>query len=264
MTLANGVKGVGTLSIVDRENDTAHAFAISRNITLNPNFTQEVVYAADELGTDVPIQTVLTQQDPQLQITFPRKSVESMAIVLDRKWGAEGAVPGVQYNRVITPTTNTIAALGAGFEGEGILADVAGAVLGAKIGEHTVKATQVNEAAFLATNTAEFSVGADGLIQITNDLVGNPVSFRVPYALANARLLGEERFLNLSLTVTLVLDDLNLVQIQFDSAQVVLDQSTLNFGESTVQATFRANFTGERCTAYDIISLGKRRRCVRQ
>lgn len=258
----NGIRGVGGISCVNKEDNSVLLLQSSRNVALNPNFAEELVNVSNDLGIDTPLKSLLLGQDPQLQATFPRKNMTTMALALNRQIEASASFIGLRYIRTFTPVTNAVAAPagGATAEGKGIIEDEAGAIASYQPGDFPIPLTRVATASFSATATTSFAVGTDGALQFTNDVVGNNVTINIPFT-ANAQKLGEQGFNNLGLYVNFVMDDGALIQTQFSRASMVLQGVAINFQELTQQLTWRANFDGTQCTGFDVVYLGQVRKC---
>jgi hypothetical protein len=259
----NGISSVGTISLVDKVGNIAHFLDVSNAIQFNPGVTEEIVYAASELGIEQPVKKQVTREDPTMQVTVPRKSLEAISFATGRKWEDGTNVPAT-WVRTFIPTKGEYAAKTAGYEGFGIAADPANAIGSILIKEGIPEAaTRVafGTAGTALSGTKSFAIGENGALKFTPDLVGIPFAMKVPYVLATAQVLGEEYYRALALVVTLLMDDKKLVQIEFNEASIVLDGSSLNFGEPGLQMTFRSMLTGETCVGYQMRYLGLGRKC---
>lgn len=261
--MTNGVSSVGTISLVDTETNIAHFIQTSTNVVFNPAITQEIVYAANELGIEQPVKQRTTREDPSLQITFPRKTLEGIGFATGRKWKS-AALADCKWVRTFVPTKVEYPAQTTGFEGFGVTLDPANAVGSNLIKEIPEQSTRVafGTAGTPLVGTNSFAIGLNGALKFTSDLVNNPFAMEVPYTLPDVYELSEEYFRKLRMAVTLIMDDFKLVQLEFLEASPVLDSSSLNFGEPGLQATFRSMLTGASCVGYQMRYLGdKRRKC---
>jgi hypothetical protein len=259
----NGISSVGTLSLVDKIPNIAHFLDVSNNINFNPGVTEEIVYAASELGVEQPVKKQVTREDPTMQVTVPRKSLEAISFATGRKWEEAQNVPST-WVRTFIPIKAEYAAKTAGYEGFGVAADPAGAIGSILMKEAVPElATRVpfGSAGTALVGTKSYAIGENGAMKFTPDLVGVPFAMKVPYVLSTAQILGEEYYRSLALVVTLLMDDKKLVQIEFNEASIVLDGSSLNFGEPGLQMTFRSMLTGEKCVGYEMRYLGLGRKC---
>lgn len=259
--ITNGIRAVAAMSLVDKTTGTAIGLQSTNQVQLSTGITQEVVYASNELGIEVPVRQIVTRQDPTIQVTYPRKTLDAVAMGLNRKWDKAGAAVPVdlKYVRQFTPTKAAYDAAATGIEGDGLTADPAGAI-------GSVNLTGVFEpltaGAFATlTGTKGFAVGVDGALKFTTDVVNNPVLIEVPYTLNGLYRLGEAPFDNLSMTLTLIMDDFKLLQLQFPRAAISQDNNSINFAEGGVQVTYRSIFDGTRCVPFDLVYLGLAREC---
>jgi hypothetical protein len=260
--LTNGVSSVGTISLVDLETNISHLIQATGAITFNPGIAQEVIYAANELGIEQPVKQRTTREDPTVQVTFPRKTLTAIGFAVGRKWQS-APLGNCKWVRTFIPTKAEYPAKTTGFEGFGVTLDPAGVVgslLDKEVPDPLVRIAY-GTAGTALVGTKSFAVGENGALKFSPDVVGIPVSFSIPYTLPNIFELGEDYFRRLSLCITMVMDDFKLVQMQFTEAAPVLDNSSLNFGEAGLQATFRSMFTGAECVGYQMKYLGMKRKC---
>jgi hypothetical protein len=260
--ITNGLSSVGTISLVDLQTNISHILQGSAAVTFSPGIAQEIVYANNELGIEQPVKQRITREDPTLQVTFPRKTLQAMSFALGRKWG-DVATSNCKWVRTFIPTKAEYPAKTTGFEGFGVTLDPAGVVGSALLKEIPEAITRIayGTAGTALVGTKSFAVGANGALKFTSDLVNIPISFSIPYTLSNIQELTEAYYTRLSLCVTMVMDDFKLVQLQFTESSPVLDGNSLNFGEAGLQATFRSLFTGAECVGYQMRYLGLLRQC---
>jgi hypothetical protein len=261
--MTNGLSSVGTISLVDTETNIAHFIQTSNAVTFSPGIAQEIIYAANELGIEQPVKVRTTREDPTLQITFPRKTLGAIGFATGRKWKS-AALANCKWVRTFVPTKEEYPAQTTGFEGFGVALDPANAIGSTLIAEVAEAATRIayGTAGTPLVGTKSFAIGLNGALKFTTDLVDNPFTMEVPYTLPNVYELSEEYFRKLRMVVTLIMDDFKLVQLEFLEASPVLDNSSLNFGEPGLQATFRSMLTGASCVGYQMRYLGdKRRKC---
>jgi hypothetical protein len=259
----NGISSVGTVSLVDKVVNLAHFLDVSNAIVFNPGVTEEIVYAASELGIEQPVKKQITREDPTMQVTIPRKSLEAISFATGRKWESSTNVPAT-WNRTFIPTKAEYPAKTLGYEGFGVQADPAGAIgaIHFKEGEpETATRVAFGTAGQALSGTKSFAIGENGALKFSPDIVNVPFAMKIPYVLASALILGEEYYRSLALVVTLLMDDKKLVQLEFGEASIVLDGSSLNFGEAGLQMTFRSMLTGETCVGYQMRYLGLGRKC---
>ena len=262
--LTNGIRAVAAMSFVDNDTGIAIALQATNQVVFNPGITQEVVYASNELGVEVPVRQIVSREDPTIQVTFPRKNLDALSQGLNRKWVKAGSSTpvAVRFIRQFTPTANTTPAATTGLEGFALTADPAGARASANLaGVSEALTLDVFATIDPVVDTKSFAVGANGALKFTNDVVGSPVVVDVPYTINGLYYLGEQPFANLSLTITLIMDDFKLIQMRFPRAAISQDNATINFAEGGVQATYRSIFDGTRCVPYDLAYLGLARAC---
>jgi hypothetical protein len=262
--LTNGIRAVAAMSFVDNDTGIAIALQATNQVVFNPGITQEVVYASNELGIEVPVRQIKSREDPTFQVTFPRKNLDSLSQALNRKWVKAGSSTPVaaRFIRQFTPTANSIPGVLTGFEGFALTADPAGARASANIaGVSEQLAVEAFATHDPVADTKSFAVGAAAALKFSNDVVGNPVVIDVPYTVNGLYYLGEQPFANLSLTFTMIMDDFKLVQMRFPRAAISQDNTSINFAEGGVQVTYRSIFDGTRCVPYDLVYLGTDRGC---
>lgn len=260
--LTNGIRAVCAMSFVDNDTGIAIALQATNQVVFNPGITQEVVYASNELGIEVPVRQIKSREDPTFQVTFPRKNLDALSQGLNRKWTKAGAATPVaaRYIRQFTPTAASIPGVASGIEGFDLTVDPAGAKGSVNL-SGVSEAMTVSPFATPTFTTKGFAVGAAGALKFSNDVVGNPVIIDVPYAINGLYYLGEQIFANLSLTFTLIMDDFKLIQMRFPRASISQDNTSINFAEGGVQVTYRSIFDGTRCVPYDLTYLGLSRTC---
>jgi hypothetical protein len=262
--LTNGIRAVAAMSFVDNDTGIAIALQATNQVVFNPGITQEVVFASNELGIEVPVRQINSREDPTFQVTFPRKNLDALSQGLNRKWTKAGASTPVaaRYLRQFTPTSNAIAAVTTGIEGFNLTADPVGAKASANLaGVSEALTLDVFATIDPVVDTKSFAVGAAAALKFTNDVVGNPVVIDVPYTINGLYYLGEAPFSNLSLTFTLIMDDFKLIQMRFPRASISQDNTSVNFAEGGIQVTYRSIFDGTRCVPYDLVYLGLSRTC---
>ena len=260
--LSNGISSVGSLSLVDKDTGISHSIQAAKDITFSPGITQEIVYATTELGIEQAVKIRTTREDPEIQITFPRKTLTAIGFATGRKW-EKVALSDCLWVRTFVPQKLEYPAKTTGFEGFGVALDPANVIGSVQIDPVSESITRVayGTAGTPLVGTKSFAIGANGALKFTPDLLGNPVSLEVPYTLTNIYELGESYFKRLRLCATLLMDDNKLVQIQFLEASPVLDGNSLNFNDTGLQAKFKSILTGEACVGYQMRYLGLGRKC---
>jgi hypothetical protein len=190
--------------------------------------------------------------------------MDSLAVGLGRKWNAAASVD-VVFVRSFKATKNSYLAATTGTEGFGIAANVAGAKASVRINDFYEPLTLAPDfdTFDVATSTNSFAVGLNGALKISNDVVGNPVSYEIPATIADVRELGEDAYDQLKLTIVMITDDGNLVQLQFPETSMALDGKSVNFSESGIEVTFRSLYDGSTCTPYTIKHLPQLRDCIK-
>lgn len=262
--ITNGIRSIAAMSFMDLDTNTAIVLQATRAVTFSPGVTQEVLYASNELGVEVPVRQINSREDPTIQVTFPRKNLDALSQGLNRKWTKAGTTTpvAVRYVRTFTPTANSYAAATTGNEGFALTADPAGGRGSVNLAGVSEPLTQATFAGFApATATKSYAVGANGALAFSNDILDNPVTLDIPYTINGLFYLGEKPFNNLALTFTMIMDDFKLVQMRFPKAAISQDNSSINFAEGGVQATYRSIYDGTRCTPYDLVFLGISRTC---
>ena len=123
--LTNGIRAVAAMSFVDNDTGVAIALQATNQVVFNPGITQEVVYASNELGIEVPVRQIKSREDTTIQVTFPRKNLDALSQGLNRKWVKAGSSTpvAVRYIRQFTPTAAEIPGAVSGIEGFALTAN---------------------------------------------------------------------------------------------------------------------------------------------
>jgi hypothetical protein len=258
------VKNIASMSLVDKVTNNILQLGTSREVVINQGITEEIDYGINPLGTETPVGRREMRIDPEIQITIPTKNKDGIALSMGRKWEAvTGTVP-VSWIGSITPTRNAYAAQTAGIEGFGVTADPVGAIASARSASGVSQPIIVGTYAGFNPVTAVRSIafGANGALAISNDLIGVPIAYEVPYNLSNLTTLSEVAFTKLRLTFIMIMTDSTVMRLVFPEVQPRLDNSSLNFGQAGIQMSFRAFDDGTRCVPFDMQILGVARRCA--
>jgi hypothetical protein len=261
--ITNGIKSAVAMSIVDRSTNTALVLQITKQITFNPGITQEIIYGTNELGVEVPLKQIVTREDPSFKITFPRKTMDTMAQGLNRQWtkAATNTVVDSQWVRQFTPTKGDYPAVTTGIEGFGVVADAVGSLGSVILGPVSEKMTLQPYVGFVPGTPKSFAVGADGALKFSTDVIGNPVLVQIPNPKNGLFYLGEKSFQNMSINLAFMLDDFKIVRMIFPSASISQDNTAINFAEGGVEVTYRSLFDGTRCVPYDLVYVNDTRAC---
>jgi hypothetical protein len=258
-----GIKSVAAISLYDKTAGAALVLQTTKAVTFSPGITQRVEYASNELGVEVPVRQVVDREDPTIKIVYPKKNLDALAQGLNRKWVKAGATTAVDTNwvRQFTPTKGDYPAVLAGIEGFGVAQDPVGAVGSVLLDGVSEPMTIQPYATFVPATPKSFAIGLNGALKFSTDVIGSSVLIDVPNPILGIYYLGEKPFSNLSMRVSLIMDDFKMIQLRFPSAAISQDNTSINFAEGGVEATYRSIFDGSRCVAYDMVYLGTARTC---
>jgi hypothetical protein len=261
--ITNGIRSAAAMSLVDKSTGTALVLQVTKGITFNPGITQEIIYGVNELGTEVPLKQITTREDPTFQITYARKTLETLAQGLNRQWtkAATNTAVDSKWVRQFTPNSGDIPAVLTGVEGFGVVADAVGSVASVILDQISEKMTLQPYATFTPATPKSFAVGLNGALKFSTDVIGNPVLIQIPNPKNGLFYLGEKAFSNLSMNISFIMDDFKIVRMIFPSASISQDNTAVNFAEGGVQATYRSLFDGTRCVPYDLVYVGDARNC---
>lgn len=232
----------------------------------NPGQEIQEVEATSRLGEKVIVDTYNLARKPTIQLDWQQKNLQLMSLRL-----------GLEFEQVATANTakvvsngslitkNSYSAAADGYEGNGMPADQAGSV--AYVLEESGTTTELVRQPYASFNPAtplSFAQGANGARMFSNDLINKYVAYEFPHALSNVLQLSETPIGNLSLTLMTIMSDRSILQFNFPSVSVKLDEGDINLTEAQMQVTFRIQDDGSTCLPYEIIYKGtaQRRKCI--
>ena len=259
-----GLKSLVGISFKDTRNSVARQLVVPKPtaLTLAPGITEAIARTRSDLGQVVIEDIDIEQEEPNLSMTFPRKTPELIGIRLGKEIRSTNIDVSIEKSFRVNATNKTGAAAAAGKEGNGMVADQAGSI-GSYLNDLGISTalTRVDTANFAAGNVAEFSQGADGAYQITDDMIGNDVHLSFPIAIANRPHLSETPFKDFSVTMVFIQRNLELMQVVFGAVNPALGEGDLDMATPEMPLTVRAVNDGSSCQLYNIYWLGQARAC---
>lgn len=210
---------------------------------------------SNPLGVEQTAQIFPISENPNIQITFPRKNIVLLGFVLDRRPTEKNNVSNAWLINGMKVAGSEYAAADAGNDGNGIIADAVS--IGSYLGDNglSLPLTQGTFATFdPATETTSFAVGADGALKFSNDLLGKNISLRVARTLANAIVFDEGPYSRWRMTIRVIENDLTTTDFIFSEVTVDAAASgTIDLNEPTMPVTFRPIYDGSGCSYVEVI-----------
>jgi hypothetical protein len=158
--------------------------------------------------------------------------------------------------------TGNIPASASGFEGFGIVADVTGAEASYLApNQQSVPLTQVDFADSMSALTLSFSVGANGAMKFSPDLLGKYVSYQIPVVVEDTLNLTEKSFSRFEMKLVFIQRDLKIFLLEFPEV-ISPGDGEITFNDDTLDIEFRTIYDGSNCLPFRGKYLGQARKCV--
>ena len=259
-----GLKSLVGMSVKDTRLSVSRQLVLPKPtaLTLAPGITEAISRTRSDLGQIVIEDIDIEQEEPLISATFPRKTPELIAIRLGREVVSGNITAAIEKQFRVGAANKVGVAATSGQEGFGMAADQTGSI-GSYLsdGGISVALTRVATASFNAGNSAQFSQGANGAYQITDDMVGNDIHLSFPIDIASRPYLSETPFRDFSVTMVFIQRNLELMQVSFGAANPALGEGDLDMAVPEMPLSFRAVNDGSSCQLYSIYWLGQARAC---
>lgn len=264
--LYNGIKGKSTDAVFTDLNASPQRKLVIPNAMVNNfNLGREVeeVFASSPLGEDVLVDIFVTQQNPTIGLTLPKKTPETLGMKMGYRFEQATEMDVKIAKNGILVKRNTYEAATTGFEGFGVTADANAFASYLDENDISIPLTKATFANFdAAASTLSFAVGENGALKFSNDLIDKYVTYSIDAVYTNQGLeLTENLFDRLGLQLIFIQNDLSLVQIEIPEVIIDPSDADISFEESTLPITLRPVFSGEGCTTFKMKYLGQKRKC---
>jgi len=251
------------MSIIEKSTGNCLVFNRPNGVTIQTGIEERISETVSQLGERV-IETVdIDAFQPVLQCNFPGWTPEGIAMRLGRKLETGSKTLYYQKTFRVTAANQVQTAAGVGEEGNGIAADEAGSKASylADLGIST-PLSRVAVATFdPAVDLLSYSVGADGALSFSDDLIGATVSISIPYTVATTQYIGEGAFLEFEIFLTYIMRDLKIFQVRIPSATISLGDGDIDLGAAEAPINFRITYDGSTCTPIEWQWIDQARAC---
>ncbi len=224
---------------------------------------ESVFETRNQLGQRVVESVTVEANQPTFTLTFPGATPELIALRTGQKISSGTINVTLDKRFKVTQSNKTAAGAAAGVEGNGMPADQAGSI-GSYLSDDgvSIPLTRVDTGSFNAAGVTSFSQGANGAYQLTDDLVGREVHLSFPISLANRISLSEQPFLEFTMDLLFLQNDMRLVKLVSPAVSPVLSEGDFSLGGSDgFPITFRSISDGTSCKLWDIYWLNQIRTC---
>jgi hypothetical protein len=262
--LYNGIKGIPTDVSLKTLDGTERVLVIpnASEVAFDQGIELEEVMAASPLGEMTLVDIYPNSRNPRVTLKFPKKTPELLGMKMGFSFEEEANLPAFVARNGVKVTGNIPASL-IGFEGFGIVADVEGAEASYLApNQQSVPLTQVDYADSMTSLTLSFSVGLNGAMKFSPDLLGKYVSYQIPTVIASGGLsLSETAFSRFEMKLVLVQRDLKIVVFEFPEV-ISPGDGEISFNDDTIDIEMRMVYDGSNCLPFKVKYLGQARKCV--
>jgi hypothetical protein len=261
--LYNGIKGIPTDVSLKTLDGTQRILVIpnASEVSFDQGIELEEVMAASPLGEMTLVDIYPSSRNPRVSLKFPKKTPELLGVKMGFAFEEQASMPATVARNGIKVTGN-IPASTAGFEGFGILADVEGAEASYLApNQQSVPLTQVDFADSMTSLTLSFSVGLNGAMNFSPDLLGKYVSYQIPVTITDGLNLTETAFSRFEMKLVSVQRDLKIFMLEFPEV-ISPGDGEISFNDDTIDIEFRMVYDGSNCLPFRAKYLGLARKCV--
>jgi hypothetical protein len=262
--LYNGIKGIPTDVSLKTLDGTQRVLVVpnASEVSFDQGIELEEVMAASPLGEMTLVDIYPRTRNPRITAKFPKKTPELLGMKMGFAFEEDASMAATVARNGIK-VTGDIPASTAGFEGFGIVADVVGAEASyLSPNQQSVPLTQVDFADPMASLTLSFSVGLNGAMKFSPDLLGKYVSYQIPVVIASGGLnLTETAFSRFQMNLVLVQRDLKIFVLEFPEV-ISPGDGEISFNDDTIDIEFRMVYDGSNCLPFRAKYLGLARKCV--
>lgn len=267
--LYNGIKRSTDVILTDLNSATERTLVVPNCIfnSYNQGIDVEEVFASSPLGEDTLVDLFPTQHNPTIQVTFPKKTPETLGMKLGYKFEQQVEMDVKIARNGFLVESNIYSPADMGFEGYTVTQDATGVASYLDDNGISVPLTQTavtGPGGFdTANSTLTFAVGQNGGLAFSDDLIGKYVTFSIDASFLNQGLcLTESLFSRFRLAFVMIQNDLSLVRFEFPAAIVDPSDGDISFEEATLPVTFRVLYDGAGCLPLRVKYLGQARKCL--
>jgi hypothetical protein len=232
---------------------------------LTPGIKVQEIMAMSRLGEVVIVDTYPIERKPEVKLEFSQKNIQLLSMRLGLAFETETTSDCWVVHNGLLVTKLALPAVGEGYEGYGMVADQAGskAFLLQENGQ-TIALTRQPYDTFNGAAPLTFAQGQHCALKFSDDLDRKYVAYKLPHALSNVLALSETPNTNFKMVLMTIMNDRSLLQWDFPSVSVKLDQGDINMAEAKMELTFYVQDDGSSCLPFSIKYKGKaqRRHCV--
>jgi len=260
-------KTINGLTDSSIESDTGNLLVLptAAGGMLTPGIKQQEIMAMSRLGEVVIVDTYPIERKPEIKLEFSQKNIQLIGMRLGLTFETETVADGWVVHNGLMVIKLVQPGVSEGFEGYGMVADQPGskAFLLLDTG-NTVALTRQPFDTFNPAVPRSFAQGQHCAILWSTDLNRKYVAYKFPHALSNILSLSETPNTNFKMVLMTIMTDRSLLQWEFPSVSVKLDQGDINMTEAKMELTFYVQDDGSSCLPYTIKYKGQaqRRRCV--
>lgn len=254
-----------TDSSIKAENGTLLVLPTASGAVFNPGVTMQEVMAMSRIGERVIVDTYPLERKPTIQLDYNQKNIQLLSMRMGLDFETETSADAKLVHNGFLVTKNSYDGAVSGNEGFGLTADQTGSIAYyLSPNGKPVALTRQPFATFDPETTLSFAQGANGATQWSDDLIGKYVAYEFPHSLTSVLKLSETPFTNFSMTLMTIMRDRSILQWNFPSVTIKLDQGDINLAEAQMQLQFQIQDDGSSCLPFDIIYKGtaQTRRCV--
>lgn len=224
-----------------------------------------VIEGNSRLGEMVVLDTYTQARKPEVKLDWNQTSLQLIGMQLGLEFQSEANVDTKVVSNGLLITKTEYAPAQAGYEGFGMPADQTNSLATALLANDlTSNLTRQPFGSFDAAIPFSYAQGANNAQKWSNNLINTYVAYSFPHQLASAIVLTEEDFSSFSLTMLTIMTDRTLLQWEFPSVSVKLDEGEINTADAKMSLSFRVQDDGSDCLPYKVIYKGQaqRRKCV--
>jgi hypothetical protein len=253
-----------TDSSIRNENGTLLVLPTASGAVLNLGTKIQEITSMSRLGQIVVVDTYPMESRPEIKMDWTQKNLTLLQMRLGLEF-TTGSATGKLVNNGFKVLKSSYPAVTSGQEGFGIDADNDTAIASyLSPADVSVPLTRTPFASFDVEDTLSFAIGEDAAFKWSGDLIGKYVAMEVDYPLSSVMRLSDNPINNYSLTMMTILTDRTLLQWEFPSVSIKLDQGDINMGEPKMELTFQIQDDGSSCIPFKVTHKGvaQKRRCI--
>lgn len=231
----------------------------------NPGQEVQEIEGSSRLGEVVILDTYAMGRKPTIKLDWKTKSLQLIGMQLGLSFEESTNVSTKVMSNGLRVTKNNYPEADIGFEGYGMIADQAESVAAyLSPGDLSVPLTRQAYGSFNAATPLSFAQGPNAGMKYSNDLIGKYVAYEFPQTLANAVKLTQNDFSGFSMRMMCITVNREILEWNFPSVSVKLEEGEINLAEPDMSLTFRVQDDGTDCVPYGVVykGLAQRRKCA--